>query len=275
MMSLLIIDESKCKRDGFCARECPTAIIRLKEKETYPEIISGGEQSCLQCGHCVAVCPHGALSHSLIAIEECPPIKKNLVIDHAQAVQFLRTRRSIRVYRDRPVEKDKIQQLIEIARYAPTGSNSQLIEWLVFTDQAKIREIARLTVEHMRSLIKKDPESYKATYLPRVVAAYDAGYDSVLRDAPALVVAFAPKTAGNGMVDLTLALSYLDLAAPTMGLGTCWAGLLQGMLRSWVPLKEALGIPENYPYHYPLMLGYPKFKYHRLPERKAPRITWQ
>lgn len=33
-MSLLIIDARKCKQDGFCARECPTAIIRLKEKET-------------------------------------------------------------------------------------------------------------------------------------------------------------------------------------------------------------------------------------------------
>jgi nitroreductase/NAD-dependent dihydropyrimidine dehydrogenase PreA subunit len=274
-MSLLIIDESKCKQDGFCARECPTAIIRLKEKETYPEIISGGEQSCLRCGHCVAVCPHGALSHSEIPIEECPPIKKNLVINEDQAVQFLRTRRSIRLYKDRPVEKEKIQRLIEIARYAPTGSNSQLIEWLVFTDQAKIREIARLTVDHIRSLIKKDPESYKSTYMPRVVAAYDAGVDSVLRNAPALIVAYAPKTAGNGMVDLTIALSYLDLVAPTLGLGTCWAGLLQGMLRSSVPLKEALGIPEDYPYHYPMMLGYPKFKYQRLPERKAPKISWQ
>jgi nitroreductase len=41
-----------------------------------------------------------------------------------------------------------------------------------------------------------------------------------------LVVASAPKEATNGMVDVTLALSYLDLLAPTMGLGTCWAGLL-------------------------------------------------
>ena len=90
-MGLLVIDKSKCKQDGFCARECPMAIIHLKEKETYPEIISGGEPSCLQCGHCVAVCPHGALSHSRIPLEECPPIEKNLVIDQDRAVQFLRT----------------------------------------------------------------------------------------------------------------------------------------------------------------------------------------
>jgi nitroreductase len=76
------------------------------------------------------------------------------------------------------------------------------------------------------------------------------------------------------MVDLTLALSYLDLMAPTMGLGTCWAGLLQGALLSSPDLKQKLGLPAEYPYHYPMMLGYPRFQYHRLPERKPPKITW-
>ena len=59
-----------------------------------------------------------------------------------------------------------------------------------------------------------------------MVAGWDAGFDTVLRDAPVIVVASAPKEAMNGLGDVTLALSYLDLMAPTMGLGTCWAGLL-------------------------------------------------
>ncbi len=274
-MSLLKIDQSKCKQDGICARECPTAIILVKKNETYPEIKPDAVPSCLICGHCVAVCPHGALSHSQIPFEQCPSIKKELVINPEQADQFLRSRRSIRVYKDRPVEKDRIRNLIEMARYAPTGSNTQLVEWQVFTDSAKIKEFAGLTIDFMRSEINKDPESVRVLYMPRLVAAWEAGYDAVLRNAPALIVASAPKIAGNGMVDLTLALSYLELAALPMGLGTCWAGLLQGVLRSWPPLKQALGIPEDHPHHYPLMLGYPKFKYQRLPERKAPKITWR
>jgi nitroreductase len=90
-----------------------------------------------------------------------------------------------------------------------------------------------------------------------------------------MVVASTPKEAGNGMVDLTLALSYLELAAPAMGIGTCWAGLLQGALLAHPPLKAALGIPEGHLHHYPMMLGYPKAKYFRLPERKLPKITWK
>ena len=70
------------------------------------------------------------------------------------------------------------------------------------------------------------------------------------------------------MVDLTLALSYFDLLAPAMGLGTCWAGLLQGALLHLPSLKR---LPEYRakPHHYPIMLGYPDAKYYRVPERKA------
>jgi nitroreductase len=85
----------------------------------------------------------------------------------------------------------------------------------------------------------------------------------------------APQEAGNGIVDPTIALAYLDLAAPTLGIGTCWAGLLCRAAKNWPPLQEAIGISEAYPYFYPMMLGYPQFAYRRLPERKPPKIEWR
>lgn len=272
---MLIVDESKCKKDGICAAECPVAIIKLKDKESFPQLIPGGDQACLICGHCVAVCPHGALSHARVPIEDCPPIEKEHLVNETQAVQFLRTRRSIRSFKDKPVEKEKIQKLLEIARYAPTGSNTQMVEWLVFSDPIKIKKFAEMTVDWMRAEFQKNPQSPRASYMPMIVAAWDVGYDAVLRGAPALVVASAPKEVGNGMVDLTIALSYLDLAAPILGLGTCWAGLLQGALLGSPPLKQAVGIPAGHPYHYPMMLGYPRARYFRLPERKPPKITFR
>jgi len=273
-MGLLIIDQEKCKKDGICTKECPMAIIRLQEPEGYPELIPGAEPFCIQCGHCVAVCPHGALSHAQVPVENCPPIDKDFSISEEQAVQFLRSRRSIRFFKDRPVEKERIQELIEVARYAPTASNAQVVEWLVFTDRAKIKKLAGLAVDWMRSVLQINPLPAQATYLPMIVGAWDAGYDVVLREAPALIVASAPKSDLNGLVDVTLALSYLELAAVAKGLGTCWAGLVQGAILSSQPLKNALGLPEGHTHHYPMMLGYPKPKYFRLPERRVPKITW-
>jgi hypothetical protein len=60
-----------------------------------------------------------------------------------------------------------------------------------------------------------------------------------------------------------------------MGLGTCWAGLLKGALLGWPPLQKAIGLPEDHTHHYPMMLGYPKAKYFRMPQRKQPKITWK
>lgn len=270
-MGLLKIDANKCTRDGFCVRECPTVIIQLPENGV-PEIKPGG--ICLECGHCVAVCPQGALSHERIAVEDSPLIREDLRISEEQALQFLRSRRSIRRFVDRPVEKEKIEKLIHGSRYAPTAGNSQMVEWLVLTNKARIRETAALVVDWLRQVIK-DPRAVAASpYLATVVSEWDAGRDSVLRGAPGLVIASAPKEAINGTGDVVLALSYFDLLAHAIGLGTCWAGLLQGALLSAPSIKRSIGIPESHPYHYPLMLGYPDVKYFRLPERKKPKIIF-
>jgi nitroreductase len=175
---------------------------------------------------------------------------------------------------NRPAEKEIIQELIGVARYAPTASNAQVVEWLVFTDRAKIKEYAGMTVDWMRSVLRLSPLPDQAAYLPMIVDAWDAGYDVVLLEAPVLLVASAPKEDASGMVDVTLALSYLELAAVPLGLGTCWAGLVQGALRSSAEFREVIGIPKGHTHHYPLMLGYAKPKYFRLPERRAPKITW-
>jgi nitroreductase/NAD-dependent dihydropyrimidine dehydrogenase PreA subunit len=272
-MTMLIIDKNKCKKDGFCARECPGVLIELPESG-FPKLKSGMEEACVICGHCVAVCPHGALSHQNVRIEHSPEILEELKISMRQAEQFLRSRRSIRAYQAKPVDQNSIRKLIEIARCAPTAGNSQLVEWLVLTDHAKIKKVAGLTVEFVREMMKDPKVIAAAPYLQMMVAGWDAGFDTVLRDAPVIVVAHAPQEAMNGLGDVTLALSYLDLMAPAMGLGTCWAGLLHGAMLHVPSIKEAVGVPADHPYQYPLMLGYPEAKYYRVPERKAPKIVF-
>jgi nitroreductase/NAD-dependent dihydropyrimidine dehydrogenase PreA subunit len=270
----LIIDETKCKKDGICVAECPNRIIQLEDGKGFPNYIPDGDKFCIGCGHCVVVCPNGALTHPNISIEDCPPIDEELIISEEQAVQFLRSRRSIRAYDDKPVDKETIQRLIEIARYAPTGANSQLVEWIVVSDKAKVNRLAELTIDWMRHSLEEKPYELRLppAFLRLFISAWDAGHDVVLRGAPAVVLAMAPEHAS---FDPTLALSYLEIAATTMGLGTCWAGLLRFALQSWQPARAAMGLPEESPYFYhPMMLGYPKYKYHRLIKRNPPKITW-
>ena len=274
-MELLNVDEKKCKKDKICVTECPFGILEMNKINGYPQLVPEGETICNACGHCVAVCPHDALNHKYVPIEESPVIEKGLAVTEAQAVQFLRSRRSIRRFKDKPVEKETIQRLIEIARYAPTARNAQLLEWTVITNKVELRELAKLTVDWIRHDLEKNPEQPRASYFPLVVAAWDAGNDMILRDAPALIVASAPEDSAFGLVDLSLALSYLELMAPTLGLGTCWAGLLEGALLHSPPARKTLGLSDDRPHHYPMMLGYPASHYLRLPQRRRPKITWR
>jgi len=272
-MALLRVDKEKCKQDGLCAADCPSGLIFFKGPGHYPELKRGGQEICLRCGHCVAVCPHGAMDHAEVQLADCPPIDSSLNLSRGQAEQFLRSRRSVRRFKSRPVERDDLQQLIEVARYAPTASNAQVLQWLVINDRDRIKEISTRVVDWMRGLLQEGGKEVMP-YMPNLVKAWDKGVDSILRGAPCLVVAMAPKESRNGMVDLTLALSYLELCAPQFGLGTCWAGLLQGAMMSLPDLKQDVGIPSGYSYFYPMMIGYSAVRYYRLPERNEPHITW-
>ena len=147
-MSLIAIDEQKCQRDGHCVAVCPTKVLALK-KGAFPAATALAEEMCIRCGHCVAVCPHGALSHREMASADCPAGRPDWKLSPEQVEHFLRSRRSIRAYQDKTVEREAIAKLISIARYAPSGHNGQPVEWLVVSGRAEVKKLGGLVVEWM------------------------------------------------------------------------------------------------------------------------------
>lgn len=274
-MTFLTIDETKCKQDGICAAECPRGIIIQENDKSFPQVAQADETSCMTCGHCVAVCPHGALSVTGVAIEDCPEIKKDLALSWDQAKQYLRSRRSIRWFKDKAMDRGVLEQLINTACYAPTASNAQTLHWTVIEGRDNLEPLSRETISWMERVIKAQPDSLAADYFRPVVASWATGYDGILRTAQTLIVPSASKENANGLVDLSIALSYLELAALPLGVGTCWAGLLRGAMMSTPELVKSMGLPQGNTWFYPMMIGYPKFKYYRLPERSVPLIHWK
>ncbi len=67
-----------------------------------------------------------------------------------QIISLIRQRRSHRTYLDKPVEQEKMETLIDIYRYAPTGGNFQTVKILVITDRAKMKKLAGLAVAQWR-----------------------------------------------------------------------------------------------------------------------------
>ena len=268
------VDQEKCRHDGICTAICPMSIIEMKDG-LVPQLVAGVEDLCISCGHCVAVCPHGALSLDEMGLAACPPVRTELALGSDQAEHFLRSRRSIRTYSPEAVEREKLARLIDLAHYAPTGTNSQQVQWLVINSREQLHAIGALIIDMLRNLIKAGHPMAKAYRLERSVTAWEAGKDPVLRGAPALVIAHAPKSYPLAQVDSTIALTFLDLAAPTVGLGACWAGFFMMAAAQNPQLQELLALPEGHACCGALMIGYPKYAYHRLPTRKEAAISWR
>ncbi len=274
-MSVFVIDEEKCKKDGICAATCPTMVIEQKEKASLPTMIEGGEEMCINCGHCMAVCPEQALSLKTMPPEQCPPIRKDWLLSPEQAEHFLRNRRSIRVYKKEPVDKETINRLIEIARYASSGHNAQPVHWHVIWDSDKVHEIAGSIVEWLRTLFEGDFKTFaEEMRLDRAIAYWEKGVDVICRGAPHLIIAHGPEADIMAQGASFIALTYLELAAPSFGLGTCWDGMVDMAAMFGAPTMDLIGLPEGHKLCGSMLIGHPKFKYHRFPMRNEPKLTW-
>src|SRR5208337_5190217 len=153
-------------------------------------------------------------------------------------------------------------------------SNSQQVKWLAVNSREEVQSMSGLAVDLIRHMIaEKHPmaERYRKF---GIVKAWEAGIDIITRGAPGLVIASAPKDYRIAQTDSTIALTFLDLAAPSFGLGTCWAGIFMMAASQWPPLQQALALPEGHACFGAMMIGYPKYRYHRLPLRKEADITW-
>ena len=276
VMSIIEIDPKTCNKCGICALECPRRIITIPEGG-LPQIAASAEASCNVCGHCVAVCPKGSLSHCDSPLESSPSMEKGLIVTPEQVEQLLKGRRSARVFKDRPVSRQIITRLIEDARYAPTGHNLQEVEWLVIDDKKELERIEELGIEWLEWVIKNLPQVAADSNMQEKLERQKLKRDAFLRGAPVLIVAHANKNslASLAGIDSANALSYLDLAANSLGLATCWAGYVYIMANTFPPVTAALALPEDHAAYGCMMLGYNKFKYYRIPCRKAPRITWR
>ena len=273
-MSLFEVNTETCNKDGICAAVCPAGIIEM-QKDGYPAPTAEAESLCIRCGHCVAACPTASLSHRETPTETCTPIQKEQQLSLEQCEQFLRARRSIRTYKKETVPQEELLQLIKLASYAPSGHNSQTVEWLVLGKSDELHHLAGITIDWMRWMLVNMSEMALAQHMDRTVRLWEEGKDVILRNAPVVLIAHAAQDDPIALSSSTIALSHLELAATAMGLGCCWAGYFYIAAINFPPMVEALPLPEGHKCMGSMMVGYPKFKYHRLPLRNSPEVTWR
>ena len=277
-MEKIRIDSGKCIACGDCVKVCPS--IFMPEGETI-RIVE--EEHCTLCGHCLAVCPTEAIDHAELDKKEFIDLPWDLNLSSEKIFTFLRSRRSCRVYADKEVPREMLAKLVDIARYAPTGHNSQNFSFLVVQSRERIRELAKRTAVFYGNLHKM--LSAPGVQLPPWLQTHMRGFrlnweysqkgkDRIFRDAPALIFIHAPSENVLSAQNCHLSMAHIILQAAAMDLGTCINGYFLSAAERDPSLIKELEIPKENKILTCCTVGYPALNFRRLVQRKLPAVRW-
>lgn len=288
-MQLNVIDHDKCTLCGFCVEVCVRQNLKLTDKI---EVIS---DNCNQCGHCKAVCPVDAiLIPGLDSSEYEPTPTKDEIIKPKQLLKFFRARRSTRIYKRQPVEREKLAQIIEAGRFAPTGGNRQSLQWVVVNTADMMDRVRNLTLDVLaeqgkvmeQSLKEKEQKGELFTPTDLAMQRYAVswqfmarlnkeGTDRLFYHSPSLFLCHAdPAESPNPEIDAGLAAMQMALMAESLNLGSCYIGFLVLACTMSGELKDVLKIPQGDDVPVTFVCGYPDVIYERLVARNSARVTW-
>ncbi|MGB5099376.1 MAG: nitroreductase family protein [Methanothrix sp.] len=272
-MTTILVDKDLCTRCGICSTVCIAGIIEPADEKTPPKVNGTKANMCLGCGQCEAYCPSQALILNDRPDERVllPAGVGNIAPDDLG--YYLRKRRSVRHYTKDPVPREKILELLDIARYAASAGNGQPVEWIVIHDPEEVKKIAALTIKWMRTLAGSNHPL--SGYIPVLLEAWEHGRDVICRGSPHLLVATIPEGDPVAQTDAIIALTHFDLAAPAHRIGTCWAGFVAMAASSYEPLQKELGIPAGRRSAYAMMFGHPQYEIYGIPRRKPLVVAWQ
>ena len=290
-MRVVEIDKNLCTLCGICEQICVRGIIALGQDSA--EITD--DSVCIQCGHCRAVCPVDAPLLPLLDHTEFTPVAENDDLPTTeQFMNLIRSRRSIRQYKKTPIEKEKIDKIIEAGRFAPTGGNLQPLHHIVVTTPDVIDTVRNMTIDLLEAQAELIAEAYRkhseeGIPLPAAFVGRDRyihvwremarlnreGIDRLFYKAPCLVITHLnPLEAVTPDVDPGLAASQMTLMAETLGLGTCFIGFLIFALAVSKQLREILQIPEGHRTPLSFVAGYPDVDFLKVVSRNPARVTW-
>lgn len=290
-MVSISIDQQQCAKDGICTRVCPKGILLQPGHLTIPEIVH--KEDCISCGQCVAVCPQGALTHSEFPKGSIHSIDRTNVPNETQVLELLRTRRSIRAFRDKPIDKHIIEQLIEGARFAPSGHNSQSTEYMVVENKATLEQISQLTVNYFKFELKRfsnpffralvlainrplaESAIHELPTFKKIIQKAHEGHDPVLCNAPALLIFHTRRNEGFAAVNADLALQNASLLAYSLGIGNFYPGYMMACCNRTKHIETLLELPSEHKIFGALALGYPIPKFKQWIERRPAQVTWK
>jgi FMN reductase (NADPH) len=199
-----------------------------------------------------------------------------------QFIELLKSRRSIRAYKPDPIPDEYIQKIIEAARWAPSGGNSQPWEFIVIKKKELKDRIADLFIKSLDSVREAELTREKEMRVPALVGETKGpGF----KNAPVLILLCGDPRVNEAfplvvfqkyghevfISNLASAFLCMQLAAKALGLGSQWVSAAGSFMED--DLNELLNIPKGVKIYDMMAVGYPAYQLGPRSPRKIDEMT--
>lgn len=272
---MMKVDTEKCIGCGQCVKDCFPMDIEIVEGKAKIN-----NKVCIKCGHCIAVCPKDAVSTDEYNMQDVKDYdKEKFSINPDTLLNFIKFRRTVRQFKNKEVEEEKLLKIIEAGRFTQTGSNMQDVSYIVVKEELeKLKDLVFETLKNMGEYVlnNRTPETRMYRRYGKMWIEMYEEYkknpknDKIFFNAPVIIVVTA-----NSQVDGALASSNMELMADALGLGTFFSGFFVRAAQENKDIVDFLGVKRRREIVTCMILGYPDVKYLRTVPRKEADIIWK
>lgn len=266
----IFIDIDKCTGCGLCVEVCSDFSFKIVNHK----VVQSGIPvfGCVGCGHCMMVCPTGVIAiegRSLSPVQLFDLPDKSTVPTYESLLAMLQHRRSTREFKDKPVETEKINRILEAAQTAPMGIPPSDVHVLVLENRTLVHNFAVEFSTYLKGIRWMASNWFMAIMRPFwgkandemmhgfIKPVFDIYVDSMNKgdnlinyDAPLAMYFYGSPY--SDPADPIIAATYAMLAGESLGLGTCMLGAIHPFIQKG---KKARLFREKYGIKYPSREG--------------------
>ena len=160
-----------------------------------------------------------------------------------EVLKVIKNRRSTRKYKEKQINEEELQALLEAGIHAPSAINAQSWHFTVIQDKKLINHMSDKTREVM------------CNNSDEMISSIGRNIENIFYNAPTLIIVSGKKDVASSLVDCSAAIENILIGAESIGLGAVWIGLVKFLFAIEEEINK-INLPDGYKPLYAISVGY-------------------